>query len=383
MNKKERLITKKGNREEKISNEIENIYFKKNKERTVKKIAKTSAIIVITVVSGLFITAYMDNEPRASLNSSKQKGIIALKDKELIDKEKSLEKHTLLNIENNIVLIKSGGLESIGAIFKDSSYIIANGKEIHSKKDIKVKFNDKNECSGEFLGEDPLSKIAIIKVNKKDIKPVKFDDDINISTGDKVIIVEGKDKIKNKEMFLGNIDDINKKVFNNSDLKIKDKDLINLIKTNVLKKEDIDSNIFIYNESGNLVGINFAIKNKVFSESTYSGFHIYEVQEIIDKILSDKNNVLKSIGIAGKSAIPTVDYGVRGLYIQKVAKGSLGEIANIRPTDIIISINGKGVKDLDELSEILTNHEEGEKLVLKIWRNGEIIYNDISSYRLK
>lgn len=384
MKRKTRLITKKKRQKQKISNQMKNIYFKKNKKKVVKNIIKTTFIIAITLLSGFLIILYNHNESRSSrLNVSKQKSGVGLKEKEVIKDKEVLQKDTLKNIEKNMVLVKNGKAESVGAVFGDQGYIVADGKELDFKKDVKVKFNDKKECSGKFLGEDPLSKIAIIKVEKKDMKPMKFENEVNISTGDKVIIVESNNEVKTSEIFLGNIEDINKKVFNSSNLRVKEKDLINLIKTNILKKEDIDSNIFIYNESGNLVGINFSSKNKIFSESTYSGLHIYEVQEIVDEVLSAENQVLKNIGISGKSAIPTVDYGVKGLYIQKVAKGSLGEVAKIRPTDIIIGINEKQIKDLDELSEILINHEEGEKLVLKIWRNGKIIYNDISSYRLK
>lgn len=384
MNRKTRLITKKKRQKQKISNQMKNIYFKKNKKKVVENIIKTTFVVVITVVSGFLITLYMHNESRSSrLNLLKQKSDIGLKDKEVIKDKEVLQKDTLHNIEKNMVSIKSGKAESVGAVFGEQGYVVANGRELDFKKDVKVKFNDKKECIGRVLGEDPLSKVAIIKVEKKDMKPIKFENEVNISTGDKVIIVESSNKVKNNEIFLGNIEEINKKVFNNSNLRVKDKDLINLIKTNVLKKDDVDTNIFIYNESGDLVGINFSPKNKFFSESTYSGVHIYEVQEIVDEILSGENQVLKNIGISGKSAIPTADYGVKGLYIQKVAKGSLGEVAKIRPTDIIIGINEKQIKDLEELSDILMSHEEGEKLVLKIWRNGKIIYNDISSYRLK
>ncbi|MFX0549671.1 S1C family serine protease [Hathewaya histolytica] len=384
MKKKSRLITKKFDKKQNVNTVQKNIEFRKSKkQKRINYFIRTTFIITVTVVSGMFISAYMKNDNKTkTINLTNKKLNTKFENKKIISKKEILEnnKHALNKIEKGIVVIKNGNKKRLGVVYRDDGHIITCSDNINLKENIEIQFFNKVIRHGEFIGKDSLSKIGVIKV---DVGEIDFPDIIdNTSKGDRVIIIEEKSKLGDVEIFQGSVEGIHKKIFGNSNTSIKGKSLINVIITNVLRREETD-NIFMYNESGNLIGINFAPKVKLSPEITYSALKITEVQEIVENILNNNNTVIKNIGIMGKGTVPTSNDGVKGLYIQKVCKGSIGEIAKIRPTDIILAVNDKEIKDLAQLVEIVSNHKKDDRLILKIWRNGEIIYNDISAYSLK
>ncbi len=59
-----------------------------------------------------------------------------------------------------------------------------------------------------------------------------------------------------------------------------------------------------------------------------------------------------------------------GLVIGMVTPGTPAEKAGLRPGDIIIKVDDKNVRSYDELLRILGTHKAGDKVVLRILRQG-------------
>ena len=60
------------------------------------------------------------------------------------------------------------------------------------------------------------------------------------------------------------------------------------------------------------------------------------------------------------------------MYVQTTYQGGSAAKAGMRPTDIIVEMDGKKVKKLEDILTILDNHKAGETLVCKVLRDGEI-----------
>ena len=68
---------------------------------------------------------------------------------------------------------------------------------------------------------------------------------------------------------------------------------------------------------------------------------------------------------------------VQGIYVRAVEDFSAAQKADIRNGDVIIEADGKKVITMDELNEIKNTHSVGDKMTLKINRDGKEISIDI------
>ena len=80
----------------------------------------------------------------------------------------------------------------------------------------------------------------------------------------------------------------------------------------------------------------------------------------------------------GISVMPVSDelqaYGIpMGAEVVSVNEDSPAEKAELQEKDIIVAANGEDVTDSDDLVKIIRSCEAGDKVELKIYRQGEII----------
>src|SRR5580692_10900198 len=121
----------------------------------------------------------------------------------------------------------------------------------------------------------------------------------------------------------------------------------------------------LLNMNGEVVGVNTAI----FTQSNgYQGIGFAmpsnTVVEIYNDLISPSHKVTRgSIGIEfreGLSGAVNRVYGFKsGVLVQAVAPGGPSEKAGIKPRDIIISIDGRPIKDGNELVEEIANRRPG------------------------
>ena len=62
---------------------------------------------------------------------------------------------------------------------------------------------------------------------------------------------------------------------------------------------------------------------------------------------------------------------VEGVYVVSVEEFSAAEKAGIKPQDVIIGINGKTIKTMDELNAVKNTHNIGDQMTIVVNRNGE------------
>jgi serine protease Do len=60
-----------------------------------------------------------------------------------------------------------------------------------------------------------------------------------------------------------------------------------------------------------------------------------------------------------------------GALVSQVQKGSPAEAAGVRAGDVVVSIDGKTMRDSREVQQAVLAHEVGQKLDVKVWRNGK------------
>lgn len=131
----------------------------------------------------------------------------------------------------------------------------------------------------------------------------------------------------------------------------------------------IGVNTAIYSPSGASVGIGFAIP-------------VDTVQRIVPALIAGREVKRPGLGIRPAEPQLTARLGLKGVLVLEVIPGSGAEQAGLRPTrrrrdgrielgDVILAIDGKPIRDLDDLYETLDARKVGEAVTVTIQRGQE------------
>jgi serine protease Do len=250
---------------------------------------------------------------------------------------------------------------------------------IEGAEDIVVQVNGEKKFKAKVIGADPLSDIAVLKIESKEkFLPVRFGDSDKARIGDWVIaignpfglggtVTSGIISARNRSIGLSRYEDY--------------------IQTDASINSG-NSGGPLFDMNGNVIGINTAILGR--SGNVGIGFSIpsNSAKIVIDQLIEFGEtkrgwlgvriqDVTKEIADVEKLDEP------RGALVASVAPNSPSEKAGVKSGDIILEFNGEKIKQMKELPIIVARTEVGKKVKVKIWRNKKEIIKTITLGRLE
>ena len=105
----------------------------------------------------------------------------------------------------------------------------------------------------------------------------------------------------------------------------------------------------------------------------YYGFQMTELQDMINST----NSFKKIMGIAEGRIIIDEGRGLNGFYIQELVKEGSAYVAGVKPTDIILEVDGYQVVDVEDVITVLQGKRKDDILHCKILRQGNMKEVDI------
>ena len=97
-------------------------------------------------------------------------------------------------------------------------------------------------------------------------------------------------------------------------------------------------------------------------------------------IINSTNAFKRFLGIIDGGIVVDEVKGFSGLYIQELDKAGSAYLAGIKPTDIIIEVDGYNVENADDLIQLLQNKKKDDILHCKVLSEGEMKSVDIKIY---
>ncbi|MBP1747792.1 MAG: degP-2 [Deltaproteobacteria bacterium] len=250
-----------------------------------------------------------------------------------------------------------------GFIIDKEGYILTNNHVVEKASSIKVKLSDEKEYDAKIIGRDPKTDIALIKIDVRQSMPVAvLGDSEGLQVGDWVVaignpfglehtVTAGIVSAKGRIIGAGPYDE-----FIQTDASI----------------NPGNSGGPLLNLKGEVVGINTAI----VSGGQGIGFAIpINVARDMLAQLKSKGKVARGwLGIVIQKMTPEIakTFGVsesEGAFVADVMENSPAEKAGIKRGDLIISYNGKKVKDNDTLPRLVAATEIGKKAKLILIRD--------------
>jgi len=130
----------------------------------------------------------------------------------------------------------------------------------------------------------------------------------------------------------------------------------------------------LVNSQGQIVGINSAKISEAGVEGLGFAIPISDAKPIIDQlILFGYIKGRPLIGISGKDITETIakQYNLQvGVYVTDVSQGSGAEQAGVENGDILVGMDGKEVKTINDMDSIRKSHKVGDTVSVTIIRQG-------------
>lgn len=269
-----------------------------------------------------------------------------------------------------------------GVFITPNGFIITNNHVVEDAKadGIKVTTADKKEYKARLIGRDPLTDLAVIKIEGSGFSPAYFGNSDETQVGEWVVAV-GNPLGLNHTITAGIVSAIGR---GGLDLN-RDRNgygVENFIQTDAAINPG-NSGGGLFDLEGRLVGINSAIATRT---GYYQGYGFAIPANLAKSVAADliedgKINrgylgvQITSLDQATAKALGLND--VSGVLIQSVQPKSGAEDAGLQEGDVILQIDGKNVSSSNELQSVVSQRRAGDNVNLVLWRDAKKINKSV------
>jgi len=259
-----------------------------------------------------------------------------------------------------------------GIIMDRKGHILTNNHVVESADKIVVVTADGIEYEAKIVGTDPLTDLAVLKIKAKDLKPARFGDSDEVEVGDLVLAVGNPFGLDYSVTF-GIISAKGRSGLNLGRVYYQD-----FIQTDAAINPG-NSGGPLVNIKGEVVGVNTAIATRT-GQYAGVGFAIpANLAKKIARILIEKGKVIRGwLGVSIQNLTPGLakSFGLKstdGVLVSDVVPDSPAERAGFKPEDIILEMNGRKVKNAQQLQQMVTLTPPGTEVEFKVWRKRKIV----------
>ena len=266
---------------------------------------------------------------------------------------------------------KSQGIGSGVIINKNKGYILTNNHVIDDANEIKVILFDKRELEAEVLGTDPLSDLAVLKVNTVDLEQASMGDSDDLEIGEWVIAIGSPFGLHlNHTVTCGIVSAKGRsEVISRANFE-------NFIQHDAAINPG-NSGGALFDLNGDLIGINTAIATDGFSKSNAGvGFAIpiNQAKRVIEDLINGGQVLRGYLGVMiqdldeNKAKVLGLE-NKKGAFISMIVEDGPADNGGLKEKDVIISLNSKPIENSNQLRNDVSNLRPGETAVFSIIRN--------------
>lgn len=261
-----------------------------------------------------------------------------------------------------------------GFILTEDGYIITNQHVIDSSNTITVTTFDGTAYDAELVGYDTSNDIAVLKIDATGLTPVILGDSDSVNVGDKVVAIGNPLGELTFSLVGGFISALDRSVTFSSGA------TMDLMQVSCAINAG-NSGGPLFNMYGEVIGITNAkySNNGDASEASIEniGFAIpvSHVRSIIESIITKGYITKPYIGVTITNVSSDLQaYGVpQGAMVKEVTEDGPADKAGIQANDIITQIDDTEIADSSGLVDYVGKCAEGDKIVLKVYRQGETV----------
>jgi serine protease Do len=258
-----------------------------------------------------------------------------------------------------------------GVVISPDGYIVTNNHVIDGAVDIRVTTSNRRVLKAKLVGADPLTDLAVLKVNASDLASAPWGDSKEVRPG-QTVLAFGNPYGFRFTVTRGIVSAVNRA---NPDPTDRSKPG-EFIQTDAAinpgnsggplvdaRGEVVGINTFLISSSGSFSGMGFAIPSQI-------------VRPTVEALIRDGKVSHGHIGIGIADVTPENakffdEATATGGVVTQVEPDSPGAKAGLQIGDVITEIDGQKVSDAGELQVIVGQKQPGTKIMLKVLRDGK------------
>jgi Do/DeqQ family serine protease len=260
-----------------------------------------------------------------------------------------------------------------GVVYSENGYILTNNHVVEGASELEVTLADNRKYKATLVGTDTRTDLAVIKIDATGLIPAEVGNSDDVRIGEWALAV-------------GNPFDLTSTVTagiisakgRNIDLLGKGASIEAFIQTDAAVNPG-NSGGALVDAQGKLIGINTAIATRTGSFQGYSfAIPVNLVRRVVDDIINYGTYKRPYLGVtileldSDLAKELSVDAS-QGVVIDELVDGGSAQYAGLQVKDVIIGIDGREVKSVPELQEVIGRAKVGDTVNLKVLRKSKSI----------
>lgn len=260
--------------------------------------------------------------------------------------------------------------EGSGVIISPDGYIVTNNHVVHGATNITVTLSNQDVYPAKLIGTDPLTDIAVIKINGHDLPSIPWGNSADLHPGE-MVLAFGNPYGEQFSVTRGIISALNRPnpeanrykpgEFIQTDAAINPGNSGGALVD--ARGEVIGINTFLISPTGAFSGMGFAIPSEI-------------AQPIANELIKDGHVDHGYIGISIENVTPSNAkfFGVQkamGAVVADVTPDAPGSKAGLKSGDVITELNGNPIRDAGELQMQTSETQPGTTIHLTVMRDGK------------
>ncbi len=258
-----------------------------------------------------------------------------------------------------------------GVIIREDGYIATNNHVVEGAEELQVRLFDGSMYDASVVGTDPLSDLAVIRIEGDNLPHVSFGNSDDVRVGQWVMAFGSPLSAElSNTVTAGIISALGRLTpqpggqgvhnFIQTDAAINPGNsggpLVNL------RGQLVGINTMIYSRTGGFQGIGFSIP-------------VNTVRAVVDQLIETGSVRRARLGVeynvASETLIRALDLPRGAAQVANVVDGSAADRAGIEAGDVIVAINGNRLTNHLQLSQQIAAMQPGEQVRLTVNRNGD------------
>ncbi|HET9880280.1 MAG TPA: DegQ family serine endoprotease [Candidatus Binatia bacterium] len=255
-----------------------------------------------------------------------------------------------------------------GVIVTADGYILTNHHVIDGAQLIEVDLQGPRTVTAKLVGSDPLSDLAVLKIDEGGFSPLVLADSDKVQVGD-IVLAIGNPLGIGQTVTLGIISAKGRRTgLSNGSFE-------DFLQTDAPINRG-NSGGALVDSNGDLVGIN----SQILSPSGGSigiGFAIPSnmARNVMDQLVKNGKVTRGQLGVVVQPVTEDIAASLkmsnaRGVIVSQVQPGSPAEGAGFKRGDVILALNGNVVSDPNSFRNEIAGTPPGRTVTLRIWREG-------------
>ncbi len=253
-----------------------------------------------------------------------------------------------------------------GVIFDARGYVLTNNHVVEGAQQIRVTLPDGRAFPGKLVGADPLTDLAVIKIDGRDLPAARLGDSSKLEVGETVIAIGNPLGLEGgPTVTVGVVSAVARSIEEPGGAGLYD-----LVQTDAAINPG-NSGGPLVRMAGDVIGINTAIIQQ--AQGIGFAISINSAKPIVQELLAHGRVVRPFIGIVPVSVTPQIasayDLPVdHGVLVARLDPRGPAARAGMRAGDIVVAVAGHPVKSLGELRVAIGQHKIGETVDLAVRR---------------